>query len=120
MKILVLILSLCSATAFADWTCDNGRDVEGAGISTDAKGLTGSVQWDCWPGGGICNAEAVVTESKNAQGDLVYKGDHFWLIIHISAGKTDGGYKGHLIATDVADDADMGKGLKFDSFVTCK
>jgi hypothetical protein len=120
--IVTMLMIFSSASALAQdkniWTCD-GSNVEGAGVSKSGDHLVGSVSWDCWPGGGICDAQATVTESYDKNGDLVYRGSQFWLIIHVSKAPTKNGYRAHLIATDKSDAPDMGRGLTFDEFFTC-
>lgn len=126
MKSLVLILSLYATSTFAAteklvWNCDNGSDIEGAGISQSKTGLTGSIQWDCMPGDGICTAQSAVQESTDPNGNTVYTGKAFKLVIETSqAADAKGEYKAHMTATDLIDGKNEGRGLKFNDDVTCK
>jgi hypothetical protein len=119
----MLAFALSSIPSLANepgqWQCD-GNMVEGAGVSTARGQIEGNVSWDCWPGGGICSENEVVTSEKDENGDLVYRGAHFYLIVRTSEAQAEDGYKGHLNAKDMKDPADMGKGFVFDDNVTCK
>ncbi len=121
--LLATVLFALSSNAFAAhqalWTCD-GAQIEGAGVDRVAGKLSGSLSWDCWPGGGICDAKAEVTESKDASGDTVFRGHAFKLVIETSSAPVDGAYNAHLSATDTTDPADSGRGFKFDDSVTCR
>lgn len=126
MKNIVLsiaVLALSSGTSFAAskalWTCD-GNTVEGAGVSETNGGLEGDLSWDCFPGDGICNARAAVSETRNGSGDLVFQGPDYSLVIRTSVAPENGAYQAHLVAKDTVDAADAGRGFTFSQYVTCK
>jgi hypothetical protein len=125
MKTAVLFaaLALASTAAFAagkpaEWDCQGGG-IENAGVSLENGKLMGEVQWDCFPGDGICTARTPVTVEHDGNGDLVYRGKAFWMIVHVSQAAGVDGYKAHAIATDEDDAADEGRGFKYDDFLTC-
>lgn len=120
---VVALFVLASTSSFAAnrvlWSCD-GTNIEGAGIAEVNGALAGNLTWDCWPGGGICNAKSLLSAERNNTGDLVYKGQYFQLVIHTSSAPLNGAYKAHLMAKDEVDSANAGRGLTFNQYVTCR
>lgn len=124
MKTLILslfALTLSSAAVASTFTCE-GANIEAAGVSRARMGtLTGEVSWDCFPGGGICNAEAkLLTESKTGAGDTVFSGKSFKLVVYTSKASESGEYKAHISATDLVDGSDEGRGMTINESVSCK
>jgi hypothetical protein len=127
MKTVVFTLLatlLASQVSFAGsskvlWEC-SAYDVENATITETNGQVTGDLAWDCWPGGGICNAKANLVAGQDRSSDLVYRGSYFWLIIHTSEAPVNGVYKAHLIAKDKVDPIRQGRDMLFNEFITCK
>ncbi len=119
MLMFAASVSFASTPGKAVWEC-SAYDVEGATITEINGQLLGDLSWDCFPGGGICNAKANVTVARDRSNDLVFRGPYFWLIIHTSVAPVNGAYQAHLIAKDKVDSSDMGRDMLFNSFLMCK
>lgn len=121
MILVLMALGLSSTVSYAAsatlWDCEGGS-VEGLSIYQTHGKTFGSVSWDCFPGDGICNQKTSVTESSE-NGDTVYEGKGFKLVVE-SARATDPGYvKAYIKATDLTDANDEGRGLTLDQSIEC-
>jgi hypothetical protein len=125
MKTLVVLLiasglySVPSLASSAAVKCD-GTGIENLGVYKDQGKLVGNVSWDCWPGGGICNEEAAVRPVKLGNGDIIFSGKYFKLIVHTSVAPVSGQYRAHVIATDMVDSGNLGRGLTINQYVMCQ
>jgi hypothetical protein len=124
---IALVLSSASVSVSASalaatpplWDCSGGS-LEGLQIYKTPKGLAGSVTWDCFPGDGICAQETAVERVVLNNGDQIFEGKSYKLIVHTSVAPTSDGYKAHIIAKDEVDSADAGRGMSLDQFVDCQ
>jgi hypothetical protein len=122
---LVIILLASAVPALADasaaaWTCE-GANIEIASVGRARMGtMSGNVSWDCWPGGGLCQAKAtLLSMSKTERGDIDFKNNSFELVVYTSIASKNGVYNGYLSATDLDDPVDAGHGMTIDEPVTC-
>ena len=120
----MIVFALSSVSALAStaplWDCGDGISVEGLSVYVSQGELKGSLSWDCFPGDGICNQRANLKRIVLNNGDQIFEGPYFELIIHTSVAPGAEGYKAHMIAKDMTDASDMGRGFTFNQFVTCQ
>jgi hypothetical protein len=127
MTLALLVLTLFPHPLFAapvatenSWTC-TGANLEGLSIGKDKNGrLAGGMSWDCWPGGGICSQGDYVQLIADRDGNLVYRGSHFNLVIfNTDTVGENGNYPGKISATDERDPKSRGQGFTISEAVSC-
>jgi hypothetical protein len=112
----VVTFSLSSLGATL-WNC-SGQGIENLSVSADSSALSGNVQWDCWPGGGICTQNARLQVVSSDNGKIVYGGRGFRLTV-LETPSENGTHRAHISAIDTTDGKDMGRGLSINQYVGC-
>jgi hypothetical protein len=117
---VISILMPLSSFAASSWQCDGGT-LEGLNVGEVHGELSGDVSWDCFPGDGICNQQSAVRQEAGDEGETVFVGPYFKLTIETSkALNSEGEYNAHIVAKDMTDASDEGRGFTLDQDISCQ